>query len=141
MSLIAATGVDNRAITLWDVATHRRVGRLPHPAIINTVAFAPHGRTLATSALDGKVRLWDIASQREIGVALPGAENGTGTNISAFDPRGQHLIALYDSGPAFVWDMEPDHWEQQACTVVGRPLSPEEWRMLLPDRPYQPACQ
>ena len=64
-----------------------------------------------------------------------------GTNISAFDPSGNHLIALYDSGIAFVWDMNPDRWKQQACTVVGRPLSREEWNELLADRRYRPACQ
>jgi WD40 repeat protein len=140
-SLLAAGGVGDRQVTLWDVATRKRVGRLPHPSFIGSVAFDPAGRTLATSALDGKVRLWDVASQREIGVALPGAENGTGTNISAFDPSGNHLIALYDSGPAFIWDMDPDHWKQQACMVVGRSLTREEWAELLPGRRYQPACR
>jgi WD40 repeat protein len=105
------------------------------------MAFDPAGRTLATSAADGKVRLWDLASQREIGVPLPGAENGTGTNISAFDPSGNHLIAFYDSGAAFVWDMDTDHWKRQACTVVGRALTRDEWKELLPARRYQPACR
>jgi WD40 repeat protein len=120
-SLLAAGGVGDRQITLWDVTTHKQVARLPHPIFLGSVAFDPTGRTLATSAFDGKVRLWDIASQRQIGVALPGAENGTGTNVSAFDPSGNHLIALYDSGPAFVWNMDPDHWKQQAARSSGAP--------------------
>jgi WD40 repeat protein len=118
-----------------------RMGRLPHPMFVGSVAFDPAGRTLATDAADGKVRVWDLASLRQLGRPLPGAENGTGANISAFDPSGNHLIALYDSGIAFVWDMNPDRWKQQACTVVGRPLSREEWNELLADRRYRPACQ
>jgi WD40 repeat protein len=139
--LLAASGTGDRQVTLWDVATRKRVGRLPHPIFIASMAFDPAGRTLATSAADGKVRLWDLASQREIGVPLPGAENGTGTNISAFDPSGNHLIAFYDSGAAFVWDMDTDHWKRQACTVVGRALTRDEWKELLPARRYQPACR
>ena len=140
-SLLAAGGVGDRAVTLWDVATRRLVGRLPHPTFLASVAFDPAGRTLATSAFDDKVRLWDITSLRQIGVALPGAENGSGTNASAFDPSGTHLIALHDSGTAFVWDMHPDRWKQQACAVVGRSLTPQEWKELLSGRRYQPACR
>jgi WD40 repeat protein len=117
------------------------MGRLPHPMFVGSVAFDPAGRTLATDAADGKVRIWDLASLPQLGRPLPGAENGTGTNISALDPSGNHLIALYDSGIAFVWDMNPNRWKQQACTVVGRPLSREEWNKLLADRRYRPACQ
>jgi WD40 repeat protein len=140
-SLLAAGGAGDRQVTLWDVATRKRVGRLPHPIFLGSVAFDCAGRTLATSAFDGKVRLWDLASQREIGVALPGAGSGTGTNISAFDPSGKHLIALYDSGAAFLWDMDPERWKERACTIVGRSLTRDEWQELLPGRRYQPACR
>jgi WD40 repeat protein/DNA-binding SARP family transcriptional activator len=142
-SLLAAGGVGERQVTLWNVASRKLVGRLPHPNFVGSVAFDPAGRTLATSAEDGKVRLWDLASQRQIGRPLPGAENGSGMtgNVSAFDPSGNHLIALSDSGAPFVWNMNPDRWKQQACAVVGRSLTREEWTELLPDRRYQPACR
>jgi WD40 repeat protein len=140
-SMIAVGGVGDRSVTLWDVAGRKLVGRLPHPMFLASVAFDPAGRTLATSAFDDKVRLWDLASLRQIGPALPGAENGSGTNASAFDPSGNYLIALHDSGTAFVWNLDPERWKQQACAVVGRSLTREEWRELLPDRGYQPACR
>ena len=70
----------------------------------------------------------------------PDTENGTGTNVSAFDPSGNHLIAFYDSGAAFVWDMDPDHWKQQACAVVGRSLTRGNGRNCSADRRYHPAC-
>ena len=140
-SQLAASGIGERQVTLWNVASHKLIGRLPHPNFVSSIAFDPAGKTLATSAQDFKVRLWDLASQRQIGRPLPGAENGTGTNVSAFDPSGHHLIAVYDSGAALVWDMDPDHWKQQACAVVGRPLTREEWTELLPDRRYQPTCR
>jgi WD40 repeat protein/DNA-binding SARP family transcriptional activator len=139
-SLLAASGIGDRQVTVWDVSTRRLLGRLPHPAFVGAIAFGPGDKLLATAA-DGEVRLWDLAAQRQIGPPLPGAENGTGTNTSAFDPSGNHLIALYDSGTAFVWDTNPDRWKQQACTVVGHPLSRKEWTELLPDRRYEPACR
>ena len=33
-----------------------------------------------------------------------------------------------------------DAWIARACQEVGRTLSPDEWRDVLPDRPYDPAC-
>jgi WD40 repeat protein/DNA-binding SARP family transcriptional activator len=136
-SLLAVCGTADWAVTLWDVATHRLVSRLPLPIYATTVAFDPRGKLLAASARDGKIHLWDVASRREIGTSLP----GDGLSVSAFDPSGTYLIVVYEWGPVFVWDIGPERWKKQACTVAGRSLTREEWRELLPDRRYQPACQ
>jgi WD40 repeat protein len=147
-SMIATTGGNDRAVTLWDVATWKLVGRLPHPIFIESVAFDPAGKTLATFAFDNKVRLWDIAAMRQIGAGLPGPENpGVGVvcdpcSIQArFDASGNYLVALNQNGAALVWDVNPDRWKQRACAIVGRPLTRDEWEELLPDRSYQPACR
>jgi WD40 repeat protein len=115
------------------------VGRLPQPIFASSVAFDPRDRLLAIST--DKVQLWDVASLRQIGRPLPGDESVPGTDISAFDPSGNRLIAVYGSGTAYLWDMDFDHWKQRACTVAGRPLTRGEWAELLPDRPYRPACR
>jgi WD40 repeat protein len=150
-SVLAATGLANRAITLWDVATYKLVGRLPHPAIIHSVAFDPHSTTLATSTLgasSGSVRLWDLVSMRQIGAALPEPELHPASflcdpclNSTAFTPSGDQLIIDYGTGVGVVWDVDPELWERRACAVVGRPLTEEEWKELLPTRGYQPACR
>jgi len=136
-SLLAVCGIGDWAVTLWDVATHRLVGRLPLPIYATAVAFDPRGKLLAASARDGKVHLWDVASRREIGTSLA----GDGLSVSAFDPTGTHLIVVYQWGPVLVWDIDPERWKKQACTVAGRSLTREEWGELLPGRRYQPACQ
>jgi WD40 repeat protein len=135
-SLLAVCGAGVEAVTLWDVTTHTLVGRLPLPLYVTTLAFDSHGKLLAGSGRDGKVHLWDVASRREIG-SLP----GDGLSVSAFDPTETDLIAVYEWGPVLVWDINPERWKTQACTVAGRSLTQEEWRELLPGRRYQPACQ
>jgi WD40 repeat protein len=137
-SLIAASGLADKHATLWDVATGKRVGRLPHPTIVGQATFGPGGKTLATSAGDGTVRLWDVASLRQIGLALPGPERWS---TLGFDPGGKHLVVLYDNGTALVWDVDPDRWKERACAVASRTLTREEWEELLPRRSYQPACR
>jgi WD40 repeat protein len=88
-SLLAAGGAGGRSATVWNVTSRKLVARLPHSLILGSVAIDPGDKLLATSAADGKVRLWDIASQRQIGTALPGAENGSGINVSAFRSQRQ----------------------------------------------------
>jgi hypothetical protein len=67
--------------------------------------------------------------------ALPRPEqptNGTANsgvnrfNLVAFDPSGNHLIALYKIGSATVWNVNPTLWERRACAMVGRPLRQDE---------------
>jgi hypothetical protein len=85
---------------------------------------------------------------RQIGAALPGPENPAAgvpcdpcQNNAGFDSSGNHLVALNQNGAALVWDVDPDRWRDRACALVGRSLTQEEWKELLPGRTYQPACQ
>jgi WD40 repeat protein len=138
-SLLAAGGSSDKQATLWDVATHKLVGRLAHPSVLAGLAFDPSGKTLATVVgTDGSVRLWDVASRRQIGLALPGPPN---YSTVGFDPSGNQLVILYDDGTGLVWDVDPDHWKQRACSVASRSLTREEWEERLPQRAYQPACR
>jgi hypothetical protein len=93
---------------------------------------------VATSSIDGTIRLWDTASSRPIGRPLPGIPN---VQVgAAFIRGGSHVAAVYDGGQAYAWDIRPSSWARHACAVAGRPLTRVEWREALPRREYEPAC-
>lgn len=53
-----------RAIHLWDVATGNQVRTLEgHAESVTGVVFLPAGNSLASSSLDGTVRIWSLGSQ------------------------------------------------------------------------------
>ena len=103
-----------------------------------SVDASPDGRTLLTTGTDGRLRLWDLASRRPIGRALPGPEDVPA--IAAFAPDGDRILAVYANGRGYRWDVRPSAWMDHACQVAGRRLTRQEWRDVLPDRPYAPAC-
>jgi hypothetical protein len=56
---VLASGGDDRAVKLWDVATARLLVTLEwHLGPVRGVAFAPSGDRLASAGADGAVRLW-----------------------------------------------------------------------------------
>ena len=69
---LLATADDDSSVRLWDVRTHRPLGRPleGHASIVHTVAFSPDGRTLASGGDDGTVRLWSVATRRPRGVLV-----------------------------------------------------------------------
>ncbi|MCB9778881.1 MAG: WD40 repeat domain-containing protein [Alphaproteobacteria bacterium] len=64
------------------------------------VAISPEGRTLASIAKDGIIRIWDLETH-ERSAAWQGFSGGT----VEFDPRGQRLLAMDDQGQPRLMDL------------------------------------
>ena len=86
---IGASGIYD--VRLWDVATGRELRLLQgHTEDVNSLAFSPDGRTLASGSDDKTVRLWDVATGRQLRLF----QGHTGyVNSVAFSPDGRVLAS------------------------------------------------
>jgi WD40 repeat protein/uncharacterized protein YwlG (UPF0340 family) len=127
-----ASGSYSGTVQLWNVAdpAHPRPLGQPlngglqplngGPAGIWSVAFSPHGHTLASGSYSGTVQLWNVADPahpRPLGQPLT---YGTGAVFSvAFSPDGHTLASGRSDGRIRLWDVaDPAH-----PRPLGQPLT------------------
>ena len=77
-------------------------------------------------------------TEQAVGAPLPGGPNEP--VLPFFTPDGTRLIASYQSGRAYIWDIRPGPLIRHACQVAGRRLTRTEWDEFLPGRDDDPAC-
>lgn len=107
---------------------------------VYSLDFDPTGRTLLTGSEDGKLRLWDVATRRLVGQPLAGASSSNTRSAAAFFPDGRHVLGVFKTGEAVVWNVDPAAWRTAACRIANRELTRAEWQTFLPGRRYRTVC-
>lgn len=88
--LAIGAGEGPRFISLWDVATGRRLRAFAEQGWVLSLAFSPDGHTLASGHDDRKVRLWEVGSGGERLVI----DHGDRPAVLAFSPDGALLASV-----------------------------------------------
>jgi DNA-binding SARP family transcriptional activator/WD40 repeat protein len=135
------TGGQTGIVRLWELpaGTPRGAPLTGFTGFADTVGLAPDGKTAVGADSAGNVLLWDVPTRSTIGDAFPGPVAGRSAAAS-FTPDGHSVVVVSDTGEGWVWDVDPSDWLARACQVAGRSLTQQEWRKLLPDRPYHATC-
>ncbi|MEG4803753.1 HNH endonuclease [Microcoleus sp. ARI1-B5] len=103
-----ATG-QKTTIYLWDIDSKELIRTfLGHDLRVNTLAFSPDGKTLASGSNDATVKLWDISLGEQLYVL-----EGHYSNIStvAFTPDGSSLISS-GGGGVKIWNVQTGELQQ-----------------------------
>jgi WD40 repeat protein len=136
-----ATGSDIGTTQLWNVATGTTVGTEMKAAdgFVIGAEFSPDGRNLLTEGSDGSTRLFDVQTQREIGNPFPGGDQTW--DEAAFTPDQSKIVVMFSDGTAYIWPAALQLWQNHACAVARRNLTPAEWHQFVGSSyPYTKVC-
>ncbi len=98
-------GISGNDIKIWDTITGRELHTLVgHNDWVMGLAFSPDGKTLASTSLDGTVKIWSLSPGNE-GVFVAGPGAGFGTRI-AYNPNGREFVTNAGDGTATIWNAE-----------------------------------
>lgn len=102
-------------VKLWDVAKRIQTAHLDaHDKLVGALAFSPDGRSLASGADDGRLKLWDVSrpypkllviAAEPAGPVLRVPPFPDPVNSVAFSPDGKALV-WGAAGQVRVWDVE-----------------------------------
>ncbi len=114
--ILAAGNLTDSIIRLWDVEAGLELPILnaSPDRMINSVAFSPDGKTLASSG-QGDIRLWDMETFTET-YTLTGHKSGLANSV-VFSPDGKTLAHAGElNNTIYLWDLKK---KGQLRTITG----------------------
>ncbi|HJY65544.1 MAG TPA: hypothetical protein VJ254_02355, partial [Streptosporangiaceae bacterium] len=113
---LLATGGQDGAVRLWDVATGSQVGTtMATGDAVSALTFGTGGTTLASAESDGATELWNVTTQTQTGAALT-VQGSAGVSALAFSPAADALATGNGNGSIQLWN--PAGYHQRSAPLA-----------------------
>ena len=91
------------SIVIWDAVSGQQIIRLKgHDAVVLDVEFNPKGDILASTSVDGTVRLWNTSTGDQIAVLKADGN----LQKALFSPDGQLVLTTLNDNTARIWKID-----------------------------------
>ncbi len=129
---------ENGQVLYVDVTTGEVVV-IPVDGLVSTLGITPDGSQIVLAMFDGTVRLYDVEENNVPTVVYDGS--GAFTNQPGWHDEAAGTMWIPTDGKLLSITVAPQRWVEQACTVVSRSLTQDEWDRLVPgDEPRRSVC-
>lgn len=126
-------------VRLLSLATGKAQG-LPltgYPSLIQSVAMAADGLTIAANGEDSRIAVWDVEMYELLGPPFISARY----DVSPVAFSGNTRLESGPPNARIGWTLDPMQWRERACRTANRHLSADERRRYLLDETGGPdAC-
>ncbi|NBC83322.1 MAG: hypothetical protein GVY19_08055 [Bacteroidetes bacterium] len=112
-----------------------------HNARIFDVQFSPQNTFMATSSLDGTIKIWRTSNLQARPIHITRHESWV---LSvAFSQNENYLVSSSNKGDLiYVWPTKIDLLANNMCSILNRNLSNSEWNTYIGnDIPYEATCE
>lgn len=99
-----ASGGDDRAVRIWQVASGKQVRKLEHRARVDVVAWSPDGRWLATGGDEQTISLWDMERDGSRPARILPGHRGSIDSL-AWSPDGKRLASGAWDDTVRIWEL------------------------------------
>jgi len=104
---------------------------------VSAFSMGASSGVLAAGDASGEVLLWSATDAGATGRFRSGSSY---VSAAFVDEVRSRLLTANGDGGIFALELEPLNLAAMACAKANRPLSPDEWREVLPDDPYFDYC-
>lgn len=156
-ALVSGAGSQPAPPRVWDTTTGAELFANPgHPVAVQSLAVIEGGKTLASAAADGQLRLWDLATgaakkpfdlrathlelSADGGRMLTASESGVGSlgNVRVYETAPLKLLARHDENGKAV-ALSPDGNRVAVRTEGGIRVFDVDAEKLIADEEFKPA--